>query len=146
MVSTKANVGIGTAVVTTVGGIIIAWIMHQPASPSRLDHELVSTATPAVAVPSPPPPPAVGHVHVSDGYDFAWVYDAPVEDGTTGQIGQLSNGRQVKIVCTKDGPAQTGSNGTSTLWDKIEYNGAYGFLNDAEVNTNSNQPVAPTCT
>jgi hypothetical protein len=129
MLGTKANLGIGTAVVTTIGGIITAWIMHQPVA----------------ATPQKSAAPAVGHIHVSSSGVSAWVYDAPVEDAKTGIIGELSNGQTVQIVCTKQGPAQTGSNGTSTLWDKIEYNGGYGYVNDAEVNTNSDQAVAPSC-
>ena len=133
MLSTKANVGIGTAVVTTVGGIITAMIMRQPPPP-----------------PPPSPVPvvaslAIGHVHVSSSGASAWVYDAPVEDATDGRIGELSDGQTVHIVCTQEGPVQEGSNSMSTLWDKIQYNGGYGYMNDGEVNTNSDQAVAPTC-
>ena len=129
MAITKVNVGIWTAVVTTVGGIITAWIMHQPPPPAP---------TSSVAA-------AVGHVHVSNSGVSAYVYDSPVEDPAMGRIGELTNGMAVQIVCTEPGPAQTGSNGTSSLWDKIQYKQGYGYLNDAEVDTNSDLAVAPTC-
>jgi len=131
MPSIKANVGISTAVVTAVGGIITAWIMHQPTPSPQTQNAAHSSA--------------VGHVHVSDSGVSAYVYDAPVEDGTTGRIGELSNGQLVEILCTVQGPEQTSTNGTSTVWDKITYNGRDGYLNDAEVNTNSDQAVAAPC-
>ena len=139
MASRRANVGIWGTVVTTVGGIITTVLLiSQPTPP--LPQNVVQThdVTPTTSA-------AVGFVHVSTGGISAYVYRAPVEDPMMAHIGELSNGTQVQIVCTQQGPAQTGSNGTSTLWDKVVYNSSYGFLNDAEVNTNSDQAVAGTC-
>jgi hypothetical protein len=133
--SIKMNVGISAAVITAAGAIAAALIG---------DHN--NPVTSGSSVPSAPSTSVegIGVVHVSRGV-AAYVYGAPVSDGTSDRVGELSGGQQVEIVCTVQGPTITGTNGTSSVWDKVKFNQRYAYISDTELDTASDQPQAPSC-
>jgi hypothetical protein len=143
--STKMNVGVWTAVITAAGGIAAALIASyghpgpEPPGPEPTLANSNSTST------SSTPTPGSGVIRVSADSVAAYVYGSPVSDPTSDRVGELSDGQQVQIVCTVQGPTTTGSLGTSTVWDKIPYNHGDAYISDTEVATASNQPQARTC-
>jgi hypothetical protein len=59
------------------------------------------------------------------------------------QVGYVTQGARVLIVCTAYGESVVGPSGSSALWNKLA--SPSGFVADAFVDTGSNLPVAPEC-
>jgi uncharacterized protein YraI len=60
---------------------------------------------------------------------------------TVGSNGSVANGAQVTISCQIYGQSETGTYGTSNVWDKI----SGGFVADTYIYTGSDGLVAPLC-
>jgi hypothetical protein len=136
MSTKKKRVGLSAAAITAAGAVGAALIAHlYPPTPTVQTTTLTS------------PHHSSGVVTTDPGYVTAYVYGTPVTNLGTDRIGEVADGQQVEIVCTVQGPPITNdvTGKTTTLWDKIQYNGGFGFLNDAVVNTNTDQAVAPNC-
>jgi hypothetical protein len=136
MASPKTNVAIWTAVIAAAATIIAALIANR-----HDGHDGGATTT----TTAPPANPGIGVVRLPPNTISAWVYAVPVQDLTHDRIGELSDGQQVEIVCTRQGPAVTGTNGISTVWDRIKYGSGYGFIPDANLDTGTNAPTASAC-
>jgi peptidoglycan DL-endopeptidase RipA len=134
MASPKTNVAIWTAVIAAAATIIAALIANSHDGGHQDGTTTTTTTTSAN--------PGSGVVRLPPDTMSAWVYAVPVQDPKHDRIGELSDGQQVEIVCTKQGPALTGTNGTSTVWDRIKYGSGYGFIPDANLDTGTNAPVA----
>ena len=139
MVSTKANVGIWSTVITTVGGIITTVLVLQLTPSPQTQDTGTQSATQTQSA-------ATGTVVVPTGNVSNYVYSNPVRDLTTERIGELSDGQQVDIVCTVQGPPIMAENGRpTTVWDKIRFNSGLAYVSDAELQTYTDQVVAPSC-
>jgi hypothetical protein len=141
MAGTKTNVAIWTAVIAAAATITAALITNRPHGSDGHDSGSSVSTTTTTSLENHPN----GVVHVPEDMTAAYVYVVPVRDLTRDRLGELSDGQQVEIVCTKQGPPVQAVNGTSTLWDKIKYDSGYGYISDATVDTGTNASVAPSC-
>jgi len=135
--SNEAKLGIGAAVVTATGAVIAAVIgLHhsddgRPPAPTTTSTSYAHIGT--------------GVIHAPSGFAAVFVYAIPTDDLTMDRIGKISDGLQIEILCTAQGPDIKGPLGYSTVWDKINYNGGAGYVPDGYVDTPNNAPAAPAC-
>jgi hypothetical protein len=107
------------------------------------------SASAAAANPGPPVEsgPAVaqasssasGTVDVPEG-QVAKVFSEPSLTSTV--VTTLDSGTEVEVVCTAQGDTVSNASGaTSSLWDETQY----GYLPNVNVDTDTTQPVVPSC-
>jgi hypothetical protein len=124
-VSKKSNGAIAAAVIAAVGGIIAAVISSHHSDPT----------------PAPGPTYASGTIQTTSGTGYAYVYSVPTGNLYIDREGEESNGTNVQIICTQQGPAVD----NDTLWDEIVYNDGSAYISDFYVYTGTNQPTMPSC-
>jgi hypothetical protein len=69
----------------------------------------------------------------------------PEPDTALPSVGHVADGTALHIECTTYGQTIAGGGGTTSLWDRVTYNGVTGYVTDSRINTGTNQPVAPSC-
>lgn len=143
--STKA--AIGAAVVTAAGGIVAAIItIHGHGTPTPTPTPAPTSSPVPVAtssaIPGPTQTPEAGTIQTVPGETFDYVYSEPTGDLVADRVGEVSNGTNVNIICTVQGPAVASGD---TLWDKIAYNSGSAYISDYYVYTGTNQAVMPSC-
>jgi hypothetical protein len=133
--SKRRSTTVTAAIITAAGAIaaaIIAGVIatHHPPNPSP---------TPT---PTPSPTYAIGTVEAPAGDQFAYLYSVPTADLLVDRVGEASNGTNMKIMCTVQGPAVGDGD---TLWDKVAYNSGSAYISDQWLYTGTNQAVMPSC-
>lgn len=96
--------------------------------------------TPPTSQPPPPPSTGTGTINIPPCLDL---HNAVGHDATV--IDCIPNGLPVTIECVAQGNPVTGPFGTTTIWDRVTYNGKTGYVTDAFVYTGTDLPVAPAC-
>lgn len=142
----------------TCGGFIVLSNYYSPAYPSGDRHGLMSVyinittqansdgeAPPIDGAPLIPPYTALpagasGPFSVSDDNTHVFISPSPFAH----QVGTLSSGDTVTVVCTTRGPSMLDDQGQkTTLWDKVSV--PAGYVSDAYVNTGTASPTARQC-
>jgi hypothetical protein len=129
--SKSINAAIVAAVIGAAGAIAAAVITSHGGSSST------SSST-----PNPSPTYEAGVIQTVNNEQYDYLYSAPTPNLLTDRVGEMSNGTNVQIICTVEGPAV--ANG-DTLWDKVVYNSGSAYISDYYVYTGSNQALMPAC-
>ena len=128
----SANAGIAAAVIGAAGVIIAAVISsHHDGSSSS------SSST-----PGPSPTYVTGVIQTVNNEQYDYLYSVPTPNLLVDRVGEMSNGTNVQIICTVQGPAVASGD---TLWDKVVYNSGSAYISDFYVYTGSAQAVMSAC-